>query len=271
MPASRSTVALAAGMAVAAAFLWAAYYPLVLRGAEGVAPIALLAWPFVVGGTGFSLAAVAQGHGAPLRKLWTDRASWGRVGLLVAMQGLVLASTYLAGGIDTSLLSLLGDVVFTPLLLVVLFSEGLGRIRTPRFAAGIAVCTAGSILTIAAGGAVRPLSGWGIAVAVLVPPTIAVFFLATARATVRTPTTAVAGHAVLAAGCVTLVAGLLLPGGASSLFHLALPAIGALLAIGVTSFWIGQWLYFVAIQRAGLVLPAVLMCGIPVFTLLLSW
>jgi drug/metabolite transporter (DMT)-like permease len=259
------------GMALLAAFLWAAYYPLVLRAGAGLSPTALIVWPFLVGGVGFSLAAVAQGHGAAFRRLWVDPIAWGRTGLLVGMQILVLGATYLAGPVDTALLSLVGDVVLTPILLALLFSEGAQRIRTARFALGIAVCTSGAVLTIAAGGAVRPLSGVAIAVAVILPLVIAAFFLATARATLRTPTAAIGAQSVLAAGFLTLAVAPVVPGGVAAIIPSSLVGAGALVALGLSAFFVGQWLYFAAIQRAGLVLPAVLMAAIPVFTLLLSW
>ncbi|MCI4349710.1 MAG: DMT family transporter [Thermoplasmata archaeon] len=271
MTRASSGASTAVGMALAAAFLWAAYYPLVLRAGAGLAPMALIVWPFLVGGVGFSVAAIAQGHGGAFWKLWGDPIAWGRSGLMVAMQLLVLAATYLAGPVDTALLSLVGDVVLTPILLALLFSEGAERIRTARFAFAIAVCTGGSILTIAASGEVRPLSGVAIGVAVILPVVIAAFFLATARATLRTPTAAIGAQSVLAAGIVTLAVAPVVPGGIGALLPNSAVATGALVALGVSAFFLGPWLYFAAIHRAGLVLPAVLMAAIPVFTLLLSW
>ena len=130
-------------MSLAAAFLWAAYYPFVLGVHPSTSPSGLLTLPFLIGGGAFTLMALARGEGAELRRLWGDPAAWGRAALLVTMQVSVLAATYLTGAVDTSLLALLGDVVLTPLFLVLLFSEGSERIRTLGFLGGIAVCTGG--------------------------------------------------------------------------------------------------------------------------------
>ncbi|HEV2429672.1 MAG TPA: DMT family transporter [Thermoplasmata archaeon] len=258
-------------LALGAAFLWASYYPLVLKYAAGATPIEVLAWPFVVGGAAFVGLATFQGHGSAVGALYRDRGAWVRLGLLLGMQAAVLASTYLAGAVDTSLLSLLGDVVATPILLVLIFSEGAGRIRSPSFLTGIVVCTAGAVLTIAAGGAIRPLTAVSLPIGVLVPVVIGLYFLLMARASRSVPLAAVVGQVTVTAGLLLLIAGLADPAATGSLIpDGAGPAI-ALAAIGLTSFFLGPALYFLAIERAGLVLPAVLMATIPVFTLLLSW
>jgi drug/metabolite transporter (DMT)-like permease len=46
--------------------------------------------------------------------------------------------------------------------------------------------------------------------------------------------------------------------------------LGLVIVLGLTSFFVAPYLYFRAIETAGMVLPAVLMATIPVFTLLLS-
>jgi drug/metabolite transporter (DMT)-like permease len=267
-PATATLVAV--GMALAASFLWAAYYPLVLGLPRPVPPSGLLALPFLVGGAAFCLVAVAQGHGSALSRLWTDPRAWGRAGLLVVMQTSVLASTYLTGAVDTALLSLLGDVVVTPLLLVLLFSEGSGRIRSVPFLGGIAVCTAGAALTIVVGGSARPLGGLGIPVALVVPPLIALYFLAMARACRTEPMSAVGGQATLTAGGIAVLMSPALPGGFVGLAPPGSAAGLAAVAIGISAFFLGPALYFLAIQRAGIVLPAVLMATIPLFTLLFA-
>jgi drug/metabolite transporter (DMT)-like permease len=59
----------------------------------------------------------------------------------------------------------------------------------------------------------------------------------------------------------------LVPGGIGGLGIPNFAALGLLIALGVTSFFVAPMLYFFAIRRAGLVLPAILMATIPVFTL----
>ncbi|HEV2166849.1 MAG TPA: DMT family transporter [Thermoplasmata archaeon] len=261
----------AVALALLAAFLWASYYPLVLGVHPADAPSGLLALPFLVGGLAFTAVAIGRGEAAELGRLWRDPAAWGRTGLLVTMQLAVLASTYLTGAVDTSLLSLLGDVVVTPVLLVVLFSEGSERVRSWGFLGGIAACTAGSALTIVVGGSAHPIGGWGVPLALGVPPLIALYFLGMARACRTHPTSAVGGQATLAAGVVGLALTPLLPGGLGGVLPPSWGAALAAVAIGIAAFFLGPLCYFLAIERTGIVLPAVLMATIPLFTLLFAW
>ncbi|HEV2520165.1 MAG TPA: DMT family transporter [Thermoplasmata archaeon] len=271
MSVPRRSTGLASAMALLAALLWASYYPLVLGVHPSAAPSALLAIPFLLGGGAFSLNAVLRGEGTALARLWLDVRAWGRVGLLVAMQVSVLAATYLTGAVDTSLLSLLGDVVATPFFLVLLFGEGSSRVRSGVFWGGITLCTAGAGLTIVVGGGARSIGGWGIPFAVVVPTLIAFYFLFMARACRTAPTSAVGGHATLGAGLVSVAIAPLLPGGFSGLLPPTLAAGVAAGAIGIAAFYLGPGLYFLAIERAGIVLPAVLMATIPLFTLGFAW
>jgi drug/metabolite transporter (DMT)-like permease len=268
---ARSKTGEAAALSIAAAILWAAYYPLVLGVPNGAAPSGILAWPFLVAGVAFSLAALRQGHGTVLRRLWVDPRAWLRVALIVVMQASVLASTYLAGAVDTSLLSLLGDVVLTPIFLALLYREGQERTRSGAFVGGVTACTAGAVLTIVATGAVRPLSGLAWAIAPLTAVAIALYFLLTARANRSLPANAVLGQLSLAGGLIALIASPIEPGGVSGILPPSPIAALALLAIGVVCFYVAPACYFAAIERAGMILPAVLMATIPVFTLLLSW
>jgi drug/metabolite transporter (DMT)-like permease len=196
--------------------------------------------------------------------------AWARVALIVTMQLSVLASTYLAGPVETSLLTLVGDVVMTPALLLLLFGEGRAQVRSPSFLAGITLSTVGASLTIIGGTALHALPLVALPLAVIVPASVALYFLASARANRRLPSSAVVGQATLGGGLIGVVLSPLFPGGFPSL---AIPSVEALLllgALGVTSFYIGPVLYFWAIERAGMILPALLMSTIPVFTLLLA-
>jgi drug/metabolite transporter (DMT)-like permease len=92
-----------------------------------------------------------------------------------------------------------------------------------------------------------------------------------ARANRQEPAPAVVAHATLVAAALSLLAAPILPGDGSNFLRVGPLAWASLAAIGLTAFWLGPALYFGAIERAGLLLPAVLMAAIPVFTLLLAW
>ena len=97
-----------------AALMWALYYPFVLGARSGASPAATIVYPFIFGGIAYLLYAAGRGYGRPFVRLWGEGSAWLRVAFLIGMQLSVLASTYLAGPVDTSLLSLIGDVVLTP-------------------------------------------------------------------------------------------------------------------------------------------------------------
>jgi drug/metabolite transporter (DMT)-like permease len=260
----------ATGLSLVAAVLWASYYSFILALAPHVPPSGLIVWPFAFGALGYLAWSVAGGtvrsYGPLSRTAW----AWLRVGLLVLMQLSVLAETFLAGAVDTSLLSLLGDVVLTPILVMMVLREGRSRARDPVFIGGVALATGGAALTILAGGTVRPLTAAAALVAALVPFVIAVYFLSAAQENRRTPTSAVVGHATLFAAIGSAALAGLLPGGYGGLLFPSAEAAVLLAVLGLTSFFIAPALYFRAIEETGIVLPAVLMASIPVFTLLLS-
>jgi drug/metabolite transporter (DMT)-like permease len=260
----------AAGLALFAAVLWASYYVFVLTLAPNVPPSGLIVWPFAFGAAGYLAWSVSGGHlrsYAPLSRSW---AAWARVALLVLMQLSVLAETFLAGAVDTSLLSLLGDVVLTPILVMTFLREGRGRARDPVFVGGVVLATGGATLTIVAGGAVRPLTDMAAVVAALVPFFIAIYFLSAAQENRTTPASAVVGHATVFAAVATAAIAGLLPGGYGGLVFPSLTAAVLLAAMGLTSFFLAPALYFRAIEQTGIVLPAILMASIPVFTLFLT-
>ena len=256
----------AAVLAIVAAFLWATYYFFVL-GAPGAQSAALLFYPFVFGAAGFLAAAVGARQTSYLRPLVTDPGSFVRGGLLAAMQLSVLAATYLTGPVDTSLLSLLGDVVLTPIFLYLVYREGGGRFRSVVFLGGLLLSTGGATLVIVGGSAVEPLEGWAWVVAPLVPFIVAAYFLYTARTSRSIPMPALVGEATLVAAAVVLVVSPVLPGGIAGLVPPSAFDWLLLVGVGVTSFFLGPYLYFRAIEAAGIVLPALLMTAIPVFTL----
>lgn len=270
MAASRATKVTAVVLSLASALCWAVYYPFVLWATPAATPSAILVYPFLFGGLALAGWSVARGHGKEFLALWWSPGAYARVGLLVGMQISVLASTYLAGPVDTSLLSFLGDVVLTPLAVALLFHIHRDQIGSPLFAVGLALCLAGGTLAIVGGerlAAVPPL-GW--VVVPLVPLFVAFFFLQTARANRTVPASAVVSQSSVAAALVLAVAAPLLPGGWAGLGHVPPIPLVLLLATGLSSFFLAEAFYFDAIERVGLVLPPMLMTAIPVFTLILS-
>jgi drug/metabolite transporter (DMT)-like permease len=260
----------ATGLALTAAFLWSSYYAFILVLAPTVRDSGLLVWPFAFGALGYLAWAASGGHLRHLPKLSRSGAAWLRVVLLLAMQLSVLAETFLAGAVDTSLLSLVGDVVLTPILVMLVLREGRERARDAVFLGGVILATGGATLTIIAGGSVRPLGPAAGIVAIIVPVVVALYFLSSAQENRQTPTSAVIAHATMFAALFGVVVSPAVPGGLAGLAFPSLTALGLLAALGLTSFFVAPAAYFQAIERAGLVLPAVLMAAIPVFTLLIT-
>jgi len=256
--------------ALVASLLWASYYLFVLYLDPTMGPAALLAYPFLFGGIVYGALAVAEGHGRVLLRLFTEPAAYLRMALLFGMQVGVLASTYTAGAVDTSLLSLVGDVTLTPILVMVLLHQATDRARSAPFWAGVTLSTAGAALTILGGRSAPALHGWAWLVAPLVPLGVAFYFLLTARANIRLPGTAVVAHATLGAAALSIFASPLLPEGVHGLAIVSPLDLVLVAGLGVTSFFLGPYLYFRAIEWAGLLLPALLMATIPVFTLFLA-
>ena len=271
MPVDRRFLGGAVGLPLGAAFLWAAYYIFVLAVTPGTAPSAVFALPFLVGGVAYAAWAYTHGHGAAFVALWTEPAAYLRVALLLGMQLSVLASTYLAGPVDTSLLSLIGDVVLTPIVVAAWFAGYRGRFGSPVLWLGMGLCIVGGGLAIAGGGGLVAVHAGGYLIVIAIPVTVAFFFLASARANEHAPPTAVVGQSMLAAGIIGLGLAPLLPGGLAGVAHVApLPWL-ILAATGVTSFFLAPAMYFDSIQRVGLVIPPLLMTGIPVFAGILGW
>jgi drug/metabolite transporter (DMT)-like permease len=260
----------AVGLTLAAAFLWATYYIFVLAISPGTRPTAILVYPFLIGGIAYGIWAVATGDGRAFARVWTEPAAYLRTGLLVVMQVSVLAATYLTGPIDSSLLSLIGDVVATPIIVAYVLGAHRAEIRSTLFALGLLLSLAGGTLTIAGGQSLSAIPPVGWIVVPAVPLSVAFYFLLAARANERAPPSAVVGQSMLASGLVAGVLAPLIPGGWSGLVPSDPTAWYALAALGLTSFFAAPVLYFAAIHRVGLALPPMLMTGIPVFTLLLS-
>ncbi|HTS33252.1 MAG TPA: DMT family transporter [Thermoplasmata archaeon] len=267
MPAAHRRAVL---LSLLAAFLWALYYLFVLEAKPGASPSATMVYPFVFGGVAYAVYAEVRHQGPAFRRLWTRSSAWLRTGVLVAMQLSVLATTYLAGPVDSSLLSLIGDVVLTPVIVALLWASHRGNIGTGWFTVGCALSLVGGGLTIVGGQSLGRVEGWAWLVVPAVPLTVALYFLLSAQENERTSELAVVGQSMAAAALLTVVLSPLIPGGFGTLATVTPEALVLLALCGVTSFFLAPLLYFRAIAEAGIVIPPMMMTGIPVFTLLLS-
>jgi drug/metabolite transporter (DMT)-like permease len=269
--APRSRTFVAAALALTAAFVWSSYYFFVLAlQARGVGEAPILADPFLAGGIAYLALALGTGTAGPIRGLLASPGAYARMALLVGMQLLVIVATYGIGAVDTSLLTLVGDVVLTPFLVIGLFREGRERLGSTLFLAGIVCCTVGAGLAIVAGGSTRSIDGAQWAVAGALPFAIAGYFVWTARAQRTVPTSSLVTHATLGAAVLAVLLAPWLPGGVSPLgVHDPLD-LALLATTGVLTFFVGPFLYFRAIRTIGLILPSVLMATIPIFTVLLG-
>ncbi|MFZ0831313.1 MAG: DMT family transporter, partial [Thermoplasmata archaeon] len=257
-------------MALTSAFLWATYFFFVLAMTPGTAPSALATYPFLIGGLMYVAWAAYWGHGRVVLQLFREGPAWIRIGLITVMQLSVLACTYLAGAVDTSLLSLLGDAAMTPLLAMVVLREGRHRARSPQFVGGLFLAGFGATLTIIAGGSAAPFHGWSIIIAPLVPLSVGGFYIWSAKEGQHRPSSALVGQSTLAGGLVCLVLAGILPGGWHGLILTRPTPILLMLGVAASSFFIAPALYFRAVARSGIVLPALFQVMIPIFALILS-
>jgi len=260
----------AASLALVAAFLWATYYLFVLEVSPATRPSAILVYPFVAGGAALVVWALAHRNGRALGRTFVQPASYLRLALLLAMQLGVIAATFLIGPVDASLLSLLGDVVATPLIVAALFALGREELGVPLVVAGLLLSLAGGTLAIVGGHGIAAIHGVGWLVVVSLPIVVALYFVLCARAGASTPVPVVVAQATVGAAVASVALAPLVPGGVAGLFAVSPWDLTLLLVNGLLSFFVGPLLYFRAIARAGFVLPPMMMTGIPVFTLLLS-
>lgn len=254
-----------------AAFVWGAYYILLLF-LPRVPTAEVVVLPFLVAGLSFLLwhpgRAPGHGPGTMLRLL----VSWQGLALgaiYVVLQVDVVEATRLAGAVDTSLVTLLADVVATPLLVFALYRQDVDRLRSPLFWTGVGVATAGATWTIVGGGSTEPLTQLGALSLLPLPFLVAVLFVWVNQAARKVPAGDVLGAAVLLAGVMGALVSFLLYG-ASWVLTPITPVDGLLLLVmGITSFYLAPWAYFWAAQKTTILLPAVLQALIPVFTLIL--
>jgi drug/metabolite transporter (DMT)-like permease len=257
----------ATGLALLAAALWASYYGFILGLNGHLSGLALIAYPFIIGGIGYAIYCSLRGEGGAFLRLFRDPAQWGRIGMFLGIQVSVVYITLVNGAVDAALLSLVGDVALTPLLVMAAFSEGRDRLRSRAFVGGLVLSGAGASLTIVAGGSLQGFSGWSWIAAPAEAVLIAAYFVSAARAGRTTPVTAIAGQASLVAGLVALPFALVLPASYGNLSFGGPLEVVLLVGVGITSFFLAPAVYFAAIGRAGIFLPSLLMAAIPVFTL----
>lgn len=270
MAGPRSPLAGAVVLSVLAALGWASYYLFILGAGPTVRPSAALAYPFLFGGAAYVAWTAAQGRGRELAALFRSASAGVRIALLVLMQLGVLAATYLTGPVDAALLSLLGDVVATPIVVALFFSANPRQFVSAGLLAGLLLSVAGGTLAIVGGGSFEsvPPIGWVLVPAL--PLAVAFYFVLTARAGHAGATTPTVAHSMLGAGLVTLVLAPLVPGGWTALGQVGAVPLALLAVNGLVSFFLAPAAYFRAIERVGLVVPPMMMTGIPVFTLALS-
>ena len=270
MASARPAASPAAALAIGAAFVWSTYYVFVLWLGPLVSPVATILYPFLFGGIAFLALAWARGEAGAFASLWVQPAAWARIFLIALLQVATVAATYTAGPIDSSLLALIGDVVAVPLLLMAIYGEDRPLVRSPWFLAGVIACLVGGALSIVGGHPLTPIYGWALLVIPTIPLTIGFYFLMTAHAARTAPATLLNGQAFLGAALVVAAVSPLFPGGSRGLEVVSGEAVGLFVALGLSTFFLAQWLYFVAIGRGGLVTTAIWMSLIPAFTLLLS-
>jgi drug/metabolite transporter (DMT)-like permease len=269
--ASRRYLLAAVVLPLGAAALWATYYIFVLAVTPGTAPSAVFVLPFLFGGVAYAIYAGATGHAGAFWALWRQPAAWGRVGLLLVMQLSVLASTYVAGPVDTALLSLIGDVVLTPVLVAVGIAAYRDRFRAPMLWTGMALCILGGGLAIVANQGLTTVHASAYVLLIAIPVSVALYFLMTARENERNPPSAVVAQSMLAAGILAVPIAAVLPGGFDGIVRVSAIPVAILAATGLTSFFIASWMYFESIRAAGFVVPPMMMTGIPVFAALFGW
>ena len=257
-------------LALASALSWASYYVFVLWLAPIASAAAVVVYPFLIGGAVFLVWALARGEKAAFLALWRDPMAYARILLAVVMQVASLVGTYSAGPIDTSLLALLGDVVLVPLLLMVLFGEDRALARTPWFTAGVVICLIGGGLTIVGGATLTPITGFTVLIVPVIPLSIGLYFLLTARASRTTSLVSVNAQAMLGAGVVSVLLDPFFPADQANLGVTSGTAWLILVALGVVVYFLAPYFYFAAFERGGLVPTAILMSLIPAFTLVLS-
>lgn len=270
MPAPRArTLAGLAG--TLAAVIWASYYILLIL-LPGVAGTMVVVLPFAVAAVAFLLWHPDRTHGGSPRILLERLATPTGLclgALFLALQVDVVLATRWAGAVDASLVTLLADVVATPLIVFGLFRQDTERFRSWAFWGGVAVASIGAAGTIVAGGSGEALTRAGILSLLPLPFLIGFYFVWVNEESRHVSSGEVLGAAALAAALLGAVLGSVLFGPSWALTSLTPPQWLALVVMGLTTFYLAPFAYFWAARKTSILVPAVLQALIPVFTLLM--
>lgn len=260
------------GIAVSglAAFVWASYYLIVLE-LPSSANLTILVVPFLFGGLPFAGLAVL-GSSSEARGILRTMATPGGAArglILLVMQADVVFSTRIAGAVDTSLVTLVADVIVTPILLFAIWREGGRHVRQRIFWLGVLLSGVGASLTILAGGSTQPVTLLSLGLLVPLPFLVSLYFLLMVRAARTAPMATVVASGSLLAFLIGAVALLVLQGPAGLGIYLGARDLLLITLLGVSSFFLAPWAFFWAAEKLTIVVPAVLQAAIPLFTLIL--
>jgi drug/metabolite transporter (DMT)-like permease len=257
----------AVSLAILASILWASYFPFVLYFSSGQYGI-LLAMPFLFGGLPF-FALTLIGSRAAARKSIALMANPTMIicaVLLVALQLDVILSTEWAGAVPTSLFSLLGDIAMIPLMNYAIFGEGGERLRYPLFGTGVVVAGIGAATVVLGGNSSLGLS-WAWLITLPIPFLVGGYYLEVARLTNTEPIDCTVSSITLLAFIMSFAGAFLVLGtGWIAAESFSVGEYGLLALIGLTTFFLGPWAFFVASRRLTVVIPAVINATIPIFT-----
>lgn len=268
--ASPATRRIGIAVSAMAALLWASYYLIVLE-LPGSSDLPILVLPFLVGGLGFGALSVVQApsEGRRILRIMGTPGGVLRALILLVMQADVIASTRLAGAVDTSLVTLVADVIVTPILLYIIWREGGRHIHQRIFWAGVALSALGASLTILAGGSAEALTALSALLLVPLPFLVSFYFLLMVKAAATEPMASVVSSGSILAFLIGAVGVLALQGPAGLGVGLSAEDLGLIALLGLTSFFLAPWAFFWAAEKLSIVIPAVLQAAIPLFTLIL--
>jgi drug/metabolite transporter (DMT)-like permease len=258
-------VAAGSSIAVASAFVWSTYY-IFLHMLGKLSYFSIFLYPSLAGGILFVLyGLITEGRvRLPSKKRDIIIPALG----FLASQFMIILSTEVNGGVITATFVLVGDAIISPSIIYLI-----GRNRfVPNlslFFPGIVLLVVSSAILSLFGGQFGVHSLYGLMLIVTVPVLIALFFVYTnerimvdGMARILTPTFFISSLIVFFPFLII-----------SPQVVLALPDYADILILivtGATSMFAGYLLFFAASRLTGFTLTSILMCMIPVFTLLLS-
>ncbi len=258
-------IAAGSSVAVLSAFIWSTYY-IFLHMLGRLSYFSLFLYPSLVGGVLFLVYGAMTGGSLHLPSRKQDLLI-PALGYL-ASQFMIILSTEINGGVITATFVLIGDAIVSP---AIIYSIGRNRF-VPNFSLffpGIALLVASSVALSLFGGQFSVHSLYGLLLVAIVPVLIALFFVYTnerimteGMATILAPTFFVSSALAFIPLLILQEPVTFLPPNAGSAL--------ILFVIGASSMFAGYWLFFAASRLTGFTLTSILMCMIPVFTLLLS-